>query len=1040
MSHTQSHTARTNPRFARKLAAALALGVAGGAMSLAMVAPAQAQESTASLRGRITGAEGVTQIAAIEVNTGIRRVSAVGADGSYQFASLRPGIYRLEITTADGVRQTDQFTLLVAQDAVLDFDLAAPQALPTDAGETPPASSGEEILVTAGRIRTMEGGEVGVNITQRLIEQLPQNNRNFLAFADLAPGVMFVTGANGASRLQGGAQDSSTVNVFIDGVGQKDYILKNGITGQDTSRGNPFPQLAIGEYRVISSNYKAEFDQVSSVAITAVTKSGTNEFHGEGFFDFTNQDLRDPTPSELYEDDGAKVETQDMQFGGAFGGPIIKDVMHFFVTYEGKRIESPVDIEPGLGRDISFFPEKYQGYFGTTNETFNENLYFGKIDISPSGSDLIEISAKYRDETGEQLAGGINAESRRSLINTEELRATARWEHTADTWVNDLKLTYEDAKWAPTPGLFEPSFLFAYAAPRPEDPDEIERGELLRIGGSSNYQDKGQKGWGIQNDFTYTGLDRHTIKAGIKAKWVTLRTLQLNNTNPTYTYNVAYDPTGGGSTFNDVIPYRVQFGYESGFGESQIESDNFQLGVYIQDDWEVTDRLTLNLGIRWDYEKTPAYLDFVHDQDVVDLVTGQTLDPVTGEPLYPNLANANYDINDYISTGNEREPFMGAFQPRVGFSYDLDEEGQFVLFGGYGRSYSRNQFDFLQQEISVGSFTTRTFNFDTGDPENDCDPSPTCIPWDPIYLTPEGLAGLAEGTPGGGGSELRFINNDLKMPYSDQFSLGLRTRFDQVELEAGYTHIESKDGFVFLLGNRRPDGSYFQPDPEPGEGPQTPWSFTPPGYGNLIIGDNGLETSSDAAYLKLTKNYSPSSPWSLTATYTYTEAEENRKFNEVFSLDYPSIEDYPVMRSSGVPRHRFVAAGSVDLPFEAALSAKFTLESPRYMQAFRNIADPFERIIVGRFEDGNGDRWGRRQMDLAFTKYVPLGFLSDESRLRFRVDIINLFNDRNYTNFNNNPADDTRTENSPTVYGERTGFGVGGNPPRTIKLSAGFSF
>ncbi|RXZ64175.1 TonB-dependent receptor [Pelagerythrobacter rhizovicinus] len=1037
MPHTQSRTRNTRIGVGRKLAAALALGVAGGAMSLAMVAPAHAQESTASLRGRITGVEGVTQVAAIEVNTGIRRISTVGADGSYQFASLRPGIYRLEITTADGVRQTDQFTLLVAQDAVLDFDLAAPQTAPAG-GEELPGSTGGEILVTADRIRTMEGGEVGVNITQRLIEQLPQNNRNFLAFADLAPGVMFVTGANGQSRLQGGAQDSSTVNVFIDGVGQKDYVLKNGITGQDSSPGNPFPQLAIGEYRVISSNYKAEFDQVSSVAITAVTKSGTNEFHGEGFFDFTNQDLRDPTPSELYEDDGVKVETKDMQFGGSLGGPIIKDVMHFFVAYEGKRIQRPVDITPGLGREPSFFPEEYRDAFGTTNETFNENLYFGKIDISPSDSDLVEFSVKYRDETGENVAGGINSLSRRSLVNTEELRGTARWEHSADTWVNDLKLTYEDVKWAPTPALFEPSFLFAYAAPRAEDPAETERGNLLHVGGSSNYQNKGQEGWGIQNDFTYTGFDRHTIKAGIKAKWVTLNSLQRNNLNPTYTYNVAFNP-GGGITFNDVIPYRVQFGYESGFGESQIESDNFQFGVYIQDDWEVTDRLTLNLGIRWDYEKTPAYLDFAHDQDVVDLVTGQTLDPATGEPLYPNLANANYDINDYISTGSEREPFMGAFQPRVGFSYELDEEARFVLFGGYGRSYDRNQFDFLQQEISVGSFTTRTFNFDTGDPLNECNPSPTCVPWDPIYLTPEGLAQLAESTPGGG-SELRFINNDLKMPYSDQFSLGLRTRFEQVELEAGYTHVESKDGFVFLLGNRRPDGSYFQPNPAPGETPQTPWSFSPPGYGNLILGDNGLETSSDSAYLKFTKNYSPSSPWSLSATYTYTEAEENRQYGEVFSLDYPSIEDYPVLTSSGVPRHRFVAAGSVDLPFEAALSAKFTLESPRYMKAFRNLSDPFERTIVGIWQDGNGDRWGRRQMDLAFTKYIPMSFLSDESRVRFRVDIINLFNDRNYTNFNNNPADDTRTESSPTIYGERTGFGVGGNPPRTIKFSAGFSF
>src|SRR3546814_1940667 len=89
---------------------------------------------------------------------------------------------------------------------------------------------------------------------------------------------------------------------------------------------------------------------------------------------------------------------------------------------------------------------------------------------------------------------------------------------------------------------------------------------------------------------------------------------------------------------------------------------------------------------------------------------------------YPNLINADYDINDFISTGSERKAFMGAWQPRIGFSYELDDEARYVLFGGFGRSYDRNQFDFLQQEISVGSYTTRTFNFITGDPENSCVP------------------------------------------------------------------------------------------------------------------------------------------------------------------------------------------------------------------------------------------------------------------------------------------------------------------------------
>ena len=71
--------------------------------------------------------------------------------------------------------------------------------------------------------------------------------------------------------------------------------------------------------------------------------------------------------------------------------------------------------------------------------------------------------------------------------------------------------------------------------------------------------------------------------------------------------------------------------------------------------------------------------------------------------------------------------------------------------GGYGRSYDRNQFDFLQLEISQPSFRTREFRFITGDPGNDCVPSTTCVPWDPIYFTPEGRELLLAGTPGGRG-------------------------------------------------------------------------------------------------------------------------------------------------------------------------------------------------------------------------------------------------------------------------------------------------
>ncbi|WP_052149428.1 TonB-dependent receptor [Sphingomonas sp. Ant20] len=827
----------------------------------------------------------------------------------------------------------------------------------------------------------------------------------------------FIENADGSSRIQGGGQDSRTVNVFIDGVSQKDYVLKNGITGQDSSAGNPFPQLAIGEYQVLSSNYKAEFDQVSSVAITALTKSGTNKFHGEGFFDFTNETLRDRRPTEIYPTTIPKVKTSNKQFGGALGGPIIKDRAHFFLSYEGKRIDSPYDVRPDNGYPASSLPAQYQDYFGTFSQRFNEDLYFGKIDIEPTDKDLIELSGKYRKESGTQIGTGINASSTATLSKVDEKRATLRWQHSEDKWINDARLSYENVHWAPTPQIDGNAYLLQATQITGTG---TSRFNLLQYGAGSSQQDKGQKGWTAQDDFTWTGFTGHTIKVGAKAKWVKLRSLEQNNINPLYTYDVnAFSQTG----FNDTLPYRLQFAAALGDADPNITSNNFQFGIYAQDDWDVTSHLTLNLGVRWDYERTPAYLDYVTTQENVTAVSPAN---------YRNLVNTDYDINDYISNGHTRKAFKGAWQPRLGFTYRIDDAGRFAVFGGYGRSYDRNQFDFLQQEVSQGAFPTRTFNFIGNTTQDPCTPSATCIGWNPIYLTDAGRQQLLATTTGGG-REFRFLNNDLKVPYSDQFSLGIRGRFNLLQLETGYTHIESKNGFVFLLGNRRPDGSFFFDDPNStADTPNSPFSFTPNGYGSIILGTNGLKTSSDAAYLKLTKTYTQSSPWSIDATYTYTEAEENRQFGEVYSLDFASIKDYPTLRSSGVPRHRFVIAGSVDTPIGVTFSTKFQIESPIFVKGFVDTSTPFARTLVGTLTEGNGDLWGRRQLDFAFTKYVPLGFITDDTRVRVRVDIINVMNDRNYTDFNSNPID--------ANFGQRSSYSIGGNPPRTVKLSAGFSF
>lgn len=1017
----QSMSARQSR--ARAFAAALAWSSAAAALAIGAATPALAQVSGASLRGTVKAEGGVTQVTAINVDTGLTRSVAVGANGSYNIPSLPAGTYRLELATPDGVRNTDQFTLNVAQNTVLDFDFSQPDI----------AEGGDDaIIVTGSRIRSMEGGEVGTNISQRMIEQLPQNNRNFLAFADLAPGVQFITNGADQTSLRGGAQGANAINVFIDGVSQKDYILKGGVTGQDTTQGNPFPQLAIGEYRVISSNYKAEFDQVSSVAITAVTKSGTNEFHGEAFVDFTNQDLRDRRPSENFPRYIPKIESRDLQFGGALGGPIIKDVLHFFVTYEGKRRVEPRDIKPGLDLPVDYFPSKYQDAFGPRSSTFNEDLYFGKINFTPTSNDLFEFSVKYRNESGLGLNNGFAASETRTNNSVKEWRGLARWEHSGDTWVNDFKVAYEDVSWNPRPLNFGNVSVFNATVNNTPPVTGTRRGDILRIGAGTNFQDKGQKGWQVSNDFTWTGLESHTFKVGVKAKWVELNTNTQNGVNPVFNYNVNYAP---GGTFNDTIPYRMTFSAPVNGGDPNVRSKNFQFGVYAQDDWEVDDRLTLNIGLRWDYERTPAFLNYKHDPAIAAFVSGDA--PYTGAngvvtPPYMNLQNANYDIRDYISTGKERKAFKGAWQPRLGFSYALDEDKRFVVFGGYGRSYDRTQFDFIQQELAQGLYAGRTFNFNNpGDTTNVCTPSATCIAWNPAYLTPAGRDALIAGLPVGAGRELRFIKNDLKTPYSDQFSLGVRGKFDLLDLEVGYSYVESKDGFAFLLGNRKPDGSFFVIDPKTGL-PGSPFTQSPAPFGSMFIGTNGIETRANTAYFKLTKRYTEFSPWSLDATYTFTDAEENRKFDDANSFDFPSMDEYNFVSATGARKHRFVMAGTVDIPFGITLSGKFQIASPKYLTALVNTAatptTPADREVISTETDGNGDLWGYRQMDLSLTKYVPMKFLSEDSRLRFRIDIINLFNDRNFQGFNA-----TTGKRNPTDYS------IDG-PPRTIKLSAGFQF
>ena len=986
--------------------------------------PAFSQSVSATLRGQVTSdsqpAGGAT-VTATNTRTGFSRSVHAADNGSYSLAGLPPGSYKIEVTAA-GQSTSQLVALQVGQTATLDLSVG-----------NAPAETLESVTVSATRLVETKTSEVASYVSLKQIEVLPQSSRNFLEFADTIPGVQFVQSSNGSTEIRSGAQAANGVNVFIDGIGQKNYVLRGGVGGQGSlsdspassrgTRGNPFPQLAIGEYKVITSNYKAEYDQLSSAAIVAATKSGTNEFEVDAFWDRTDERWRAADPFEARA--GTKTQSQQEQYGAAIGGPIIRDRMHFFMTYESKRFESPSRVFPGQG--ITLLPSQYQDYLGSFAEPFKEDLAFAKVDWTPGDAHLLALSVKLRDES-EETFGDNEAPGHGTVKENRDARYHFRYQYTGAFFLNDAHLTYEDGSFSPRPSN---NGIGMQLTDTP-----IASREVLKFGAGDSYEDRGQQGYGLQDDLSFDPVEwfgTHALKTGIKYKKIELNVQSQTPYNPQFSIDMN-DPT--------QTPWRVRFGAPLPvIDDLNVVSRNEQYGLYVQDDWDVSNRLQLNLGLRYDYERTPSYLNYVTPPDILAAFNTQDTNPGgNGHPPAPpgqtyaqTLALAGVDISNFISTGNNRKAFDRAIQPRLGFSFDLQDDQRHVVFGGFGRAYDRNVFEYLARETFKGTYPTYTRFFDS--PTSPCTPGAAqCLAWDPAYYDQENLLALVAANPSLG-REFFMLNNGLRTPHSDQFSLGMRNRMNFLGQDwttsATLSYVEAKDGIVFLLGNRWPDGT-FRRAGTTWEG--QPWGSGIPGYGTFILGSNGLASRAKSLLLSAEKPYSSESGWATTLAYTYTSARENRSNiaseDDTYLFDYPSIDGYGWHASTGVPRHRLVATGIYDAPWEFTLSAKLTLASPMYLQAY-NCRDVPDRQHCYPDPAKPDTTFGFKQLDLAMQK--QFGFASD-FEFNVRADILNVFNSANVDKRNDNRGDPGVPNPrflEPTQYLQ---------PTRTFKLSLSTSW
>lgn len=1010
---------KASMHFKKKLLVSVIAAAVATAIAPTMV---MAQSANATLRGKTTPGANVT---VFNPQTGLTRHATAGADGSYTINGLPPATYQLD--AGPGTEQN--ITLTVASTATV--NIAAPTAAAAAPADAANAKQMEGVSVAATTIQEVKTPEVGQTISLHQIATIPQASRNFLEFADTVPGMVFSVDAKGRTSLRGGAQNDSSGNVYIDGVSQKSYVKAGGVSGQSDSQGNPFPQLAIGEYKVITSNYKAEYDQVSSAAITAETKSGTNEFHGEVFGTYTNDAFRNRTPIE--KDTDNKVPSESKEYGFALGGPIIKDQMHFFIAYEQKKFDTPISVVPNsinyAGAVAPLLPASVQSELGSSNLPFDEKLYFGKIDWELTDRDRIEVSTQVRRETQTSSIGSGVTASAGVAVENHDTRGTFKWAHSADSWYNELIFSYENSFINQVPLVAGNGYTYSWQ-PDPNNPTIITTGSA----DPRATQTKSQEGPSIADNFTFNDLEwhgDHVVKLGYKFKSIELKAADASAQSPQFFYDV--NPTG-----TSAEPWQVFYASTLPGQDGVAKTNARQYGVFAQDDWTVNDHLTLNLGVRWDYEVNPSYNNFVTSQRVLDAINSPNpyAGATPGETYGDALAAGGVNLNNYVSNGHNRSSFRGAWQPRLGFSYDLFGDEEHVIHGGAGRAYDRNLYDYLQTEVTKQSLPQTTLRFNI--PTHPCDvTSSTCVPWNPEFLNGQNV--LQNYLVGGNaGQEVDMLNNKLKAPHTDQYSLGMSNTIGDWLTDATVSRILSKDGFAFTLGNRYPNGDFFQ------NGSQ-PWDYPIPNVGGLILGDNGIETRTTQVLLSAQKPYTKESGWSTSFSYTFSHAKQNRDINEHYSFDEATIGDYPYITSNAVAKHRFVGTGAIDLPWGISGSIKLTLATPLpknagacYGQIEANGAScvPMAATPSGAKFLVGGDIWGYRDIDLQLTKDFVI---NKDTKIYARFDVLNVFNWANYadSDYLTNWGSNGELNSRPVAVNKKGNITY---LPRTARFTLGLKF
>ncbi len=711
--------------FSRALAFALLLLVPSSAW-------AQARLTGADIDGVVRDESGAVMpgstVTVTNLDTNITRSAVVNAQGRFILPALPPGRYRGSAELAGFAKSTrDELVLQLGQSVAVDFTLklAKSEEVVTVEAETP--------------LVDVHNASVSEVVGQQQIEGLPINGRNFISFAVITPGVTI------DNTPQQGASATSGLS-FAGARARSNNLMVDGLDNNDASLGAvraTFSQEAVREFQVLTNSYSAEFGKASGGVVNIVTKSGTNELHGNVFGYFRDKSLNAKDHFEEFDLFGNPITREkspfrQYQYGATLGGPIKKDKTFFFLAFErqDQSASNLVTISDAAAAILN--KAGFPVTTGANPYDFKQTQLLAKVDHQWNPNSSIVVRANYSDTTNQNVEpfGGLVARSRGAERLAKDYSLSASQSNVLSTrWVNEARVQYarQDQKVnSLDPKCGGPCIGADQGGPTLEVTGFASVGRQ-RFTPQPRLSDRIQV---LDTVSYFTG--NHQVKAGFDFNYIKNRdALPLHFGGRFIFAALPFIPglTPRAMSAIDAVDLGFPAAYVQGYGNDRAPYSYKDLSFFIQDEWRITNKLTFKPGVRYQTQFFPK----------VEYNVG-----------LPGGARFAYDFpkdNNNVA-------------PRISLSFDPRGNGKTALHASYGIFYDNTLTGtvFITDSLDGGTNGVRTLAARF--------PSPIVRR---AWLAPNHRLSEAEVTAllGGAYPSLMFaIDPALETPYAHQASVG----------------------------------------------------------------------------------------------------------------------------------------------------------------------------------------------------------------------------------------------------------------------------